>query len=182
MSNAGDHKPNDFTPVVGAMNLADYTFLITDNINKFPDFCVKEIKGKKRKPRKKAEEKTEEKTECEPEKLEKPEAEETVTQIFVFRGDSLTNRVRDLANEIFMLTYTANEINLTKQPWRKDERLGKQAEAIRLCGDLLAEIQLCKRHFHLTNSKTLHWGKKVRELRKAIEGWHEKDKDRYRNL
>jgi len=154
MANAGDHKPNDFTPVVGAMNLAEYTFTITDNINKFPDYCVKEKKNE----------------------------DGTVTQIYVFRSDSLTNRVRDMANEIYMLAYTANEINLNKQPWRKDERLGKQAAAIRLCGDLLAEIQICRKHFHLPNKKVLNWGKKIREVRTAIEGWHEKDKDRYRNL
>ena len=154
MANAGDHKPNDFTPVTGALNLADYTFTITDNINKFPDYCVKEKKNE----------------------------DGTITQVYVFRADSLTNRVRDMANEIFMLTYTANEINLNKQPWRKDERLTKQARAIRLCGDLLAEIQICRKHFHLSKAKVLHWGKKVRELRAAIEGWHEKDKDRYRSI
>ena len=45
MANAGDHKPNDFTPVVGAMNLADYVLLITDNLKKFPDYSVKETVG-----------------------------------------------------------------------------------------------------------------------------------------
>ena len=136
------------------MNLAEYTFLITDNLNKFPDFCVKEKKNE----------------------------DGTITQVYVFRSDSLTNHVRDMANEIFMLSYTANEINLNKQPWRKDERLTKQARAIRLCGDLLAEIQLCRKHFHLPSKKVLHWGKKVKELRAAIEGWHEKDKDRYKSI
>ena len=152
---SGDHKPNQFMPVVGAMNLADYVFLITDNINKFPDYCVKEKKNQE---------------------------DGTVSKIFVFRADSLTNRVREMSNRIFMLTYTANEINLNRQPWRKEERLEKQAEAIRLCNDLLAEIQLCRKHFHLSAKKALHWGKKVRDLRLSIEGWHEKDKDRYKNL
>jgi len=154
MSHAGNHKPNDFTPVVGAMELAEYTFTITDNINKFPDYCVKE----------------------------KRDEDGDTTKIFVFRADSLTNRVRDMANEIFMLTYTANEINLKRQPWRKDERLGKQAAAIRLCNELLAEIQLCRRHFHLSTKKVLYWGGLVRDLRIAIEGWHEKDLDRYADI
>ena len=154
MSNAGDHKPNRFTPVVEAMNHADYVFTITDNINKFPDYCVKE----KRNP------------------------DGTVTQIYVFREDSLTNIVREMSNQIFMLTYTANEINLDRQPWRKAERLGKQIEAIQICSDLLAEIQLCRKHFHLTTKRVLKWGKRVRDLRTAIEGWHESDKDRYKNI
>ena len=154
MSNAGEHKPNDFTPVVGAMDHASYVYTITDNINKFPDFSVKEKKNE----------------------------DGTVSQIYVFHEDSLTNIVRAEAREIFHLTYTANEINLTRQPWRKEERLSKQAKAISVCGDLLADIQLCKKHFHLTRSKVKHWGKMVRDLRDAIEGWHEKDKDRYRNI
>lgn len=154
MATENQHKPNDFTPVVGAMNHAEYVFLITDNLNKFPDFSIKEKKN--------------------------PDG--TVTQLIVFRQDSLTNTVRSMANEIFMLTYTANEINLNRQPWRKEERLQKQADAIRICGDLLAEIQLCRKHFHLSSRKIKHWGSMVRDLRTAIEGWHEKDKDRYRNI
>lgn len=136
------------------MNHAEYVIHITDNQNKFPDFTTVDLKN----------------------------ADGTVTKVIVYRSDSLTNIVRQMANEIFMLTYTANEINLKRQPWRKDERLGKQAQAIKLCGDLLAEIQLCRKHFHLSSRKIKHWGGKVRDLRKAIEGWHESDKDRYRNI
>lgn len=154
MATENQHKPNDFTPVIGAMNLAGYVFKITDNINKFPDFCIKEKKNE----------------------------DGTITQIYVFREDSLTNTVRAEAREIFHLAYSANEINLNRQPWRKDERLGKQARAIALCGDLLADIQLCRSHFHLSSKRIKHWGGMVRDLRTAIEGWHEKDKDRYRSL
>lgn len=154
MPNKNDHKPNDFTPVVGAMYLADYVLTITDNINKFPDFIQTERKN----------------------------ADGTATAIYIQRQDSLVNWVREQAKEIFILTYTANEINVIRQPWRKDERLAKQAEAIRLCGEHLAAIQLCRKHFHLSNRKVKHWGKQARELRTAIEGWHESDKGRYRNI
>lgn len=136
------------------MNLSEYTINITDNLNRFPDFDVKYKKN--------------------------PEG--TVTEIIVMRDDSLTNIVRQEAREIFHLTYAANEINLTRQPWRKTERLGKQAKAIEICGELLADIQLCRKHFHLRNSKVLYWGGKVRDLRIAIEGWHESDIDRYKNI
>ena len=153
-SNYCEHKPNDFTPVVGAMRLADYVLTITNNINKFPDYTVKQKKNE----------------------------DGTISQTYVFRSDSLTNIVREQANQIFMLAYTANEINVNKQPWRKNERLAKQDDAIRLCGEHLAEIQLCRKHFHLSNKKVNHWGKMTRDLRIALEGWHEKDKDRYKNI
>lgn len=154
MATANQHKPNDFTPVVGAMELAEYTIHITDNPNKFPDFALKERKN----------------------------VNGTVTQILVVRDDSLTNLVRAEAREIFRLTFSANEINLRRQPWRKDERLGKQKKAIEVCSDLLADIQLCRKHFHLSTNRIRNWGMMVITLRTAIEGWHEKDKDRYRNL
>jgi len=154
MANAGEHRPNDFTPVVGAMNLADYVLLITDNLKKFPDYAVKEKKND----------------------------DGTITQVYVFREDSLTNIVRAEARQIFHLTYTANEINLNRQPWRKEERLQKQAKAISLCSDLLADIQLCRRHFHLSKGRVKYWGKMVRDLRSSIEGWHEKDKDRFKGI
>lgn len=51
------------------MNLAEYVFLITDNTNKFPDFTVKEKKN--------------------------PDG--TVTQMIIYRPDSLTNTVREEA-------------------------------------------------------------------------------------
>ena len=154
MPNTNDHRPNDFTPVVGAMYLADYVLTITDNINKFPDYVQTERKN----------------------------TDGTVTTVYIQRQDSLVNWVREQAKQIFLLTYTANEINVIRQPWRKDERLGKQAEAIRLCGEHLAAIQLCRKHFHLSTRKVKHWGTQTRELRSAIEGWHDSDKSRYKNI
>lgn len=109
MTTQNQHKPNDFTPVVGAMELAEYVFHITENPGKFKDYALKEQKSESG----------------------------GVTQVFFVRDDSLTNLVRAEAREIFHLTYSANEINLTKQPWRKKERLGKQARAIELCGDII---------------------------------------------
>lgn len=154
MANAGDHKPNGFTPVVAAMDLADYVLHITDNANKFPEFSKKEEKN----------------------------PDSTITAYFVQRQDSLVNRVREQAWQIYILAWTANEINIIKQPWRKDERLQKEKEAIRLCGEHLAAIQLCRRHFHLSYRKVKHWGEMVIKTRAYIEKWHESDKDRYKGI
>lgn len=155
MTNEREHKPNDFTPVVGAMNLADYVMQITDNPNKFPDYVSKETRQ------------TVDGREC---------------IVLVQRQDSLTNVVRHQSMQIYLLAFTANEINLKRQPWRKDERLGKQAEAIRLCDEHLASIMLCRKHFHLSTKRIKHWGGMTRELRSAIDRWHESDKDRYKNI
>jgi len=79
MSHAGNHKPNDFTPVVGAMELAEYTFTITDNINKFPDYTTKEKKNE----------------------------DGTVTLVLVQRQDGLVNWAREQAMQIYLLAFTA---------------------------------------------------------------------------
>lgn len=154
MTHEGQHKPNPFSTVAKAMEVAEYTFLITDNPNKFKDYVVKE----------------------------KQNEDGTVSKMYIWRNDSLTNRVRDLANYIYVLSWTANEIDLRYQPERKAERLSKQVEAISKCDVMLAEIQLCRKHFHLNHRKVMYWGGLVRDTRKALEGWHESDKDRYKDI
>lgn len=153
MATENQHKENSFTPVTAALELADYVFQITGNLKRFPDCSVKEQReGDK------------------------------VTQLLVFRDDSLVNTVREEARQIYHLVFTANEINLNRQPWRKNERLTRQAEAIALCGDLLADILLCRKHFHLTSKRIKYWGGLVRSTRAAIERWHDSDKARYKDI
>lgn len=109
MVHSNQHEPNRFTPVVKAMELVDHVLTITDNINKFPDYTTKEKKNE----------------------------DGTVTLVMVQRQDGLVNWAREQAMQIYLLAFTANEINLTKEPWRKEERLQKQEAAISLCGEHL---------------------------------------------
>ena len=136
------------------MNLADHVLKITDNVNKFPEFSVSEKKN--------------------------PDG--STTQILVQRQDSLVNRVREQAWQIYILAWSANRINLEKEPWRKAERLGKQEKAISLCGEHLAAVQLCKRHFHLTSKKVKFWGEMTVKAQNYLAKWNDTDKDRYRNI
>ena len=48
--NSGQYEENTFTPVVNAMELSDYVFLITDNPNKFPEYTVTKKKSKNMQP------------------------------------------------------------------------------------------------------------------------------------
>lgn len=147
-------KPNNFTPVVKACELADYVYQITNNPKTFPDYT-----------------------------LQKEETEDgRVVMVYAVRPDSLTNWVRDQARRIFVLLYTANKIDLDKEPWRKQERLSKQAEAIRLCEEHDAAIELCKKHFRFSKRRRLAWGRVVREVKIATIGWHKSDKARYKDV
>lgn len=150
---AGEYNFNNFTPVVKAMNLYLYVDKITTNPNKFPEYIF----------------------------TEKQINDKTVL-IVQCREDSLINLVRKHTYQIYMLCWTANEINLNKEPYRKNERLGKQLKAIELCGEHLAEVQLCKSRFHLTYKRMKHWGNMTLEVRDSIQAWHKSDRDRYKNI
>ena len=154
MMNESDYKPNPFHTVFEAMDLADYVIKITDNMNKFQAFDEKNVK-------------------CE---------DGTVTKIMVERQDTLVNWVRNQTTEIFTLAFTANNINLGKEPWRKAERLEKQLKAIKLCEEHLAAIQLCGKHFRLAKKRIKYWGERTRKVMMLISNWHESDKTRYKDI
>lgn len=154
MMNESDYKPNPFHTVWEAMDLADYVIKITDNINKFPVFDQKEIKN----------------------------ADGTVTKVMMERQDTLVNWIREQTKEIFVLIFTANNIDLRKEPWRKDERLEKQLRAIALCDEHLAAVQLCGKHFHLAKRRIKYWGERTIKVKGLIAKWHTSDKTRYQNI
>lgn len=154
MIHENGYKFNTFTPIVYAMNLCDYVYQITDNANKFPEF-TETIKHNK---------------------------DGTETKILVMRQDSLINKVREQAYDIYMFAFTANEVNLNHHPERKDLRLQKQQGAIELCNEHLATIQLCRKRFRLTYKRIKYWGGKTIEVREALERWHTSDKTRYKDI
>ena len=152
MIHEGGYKPNNFTPTVLAMDLCDYVFQITDNARKFPEYTETVLRND----------------------------DNTYTKLVIMRQDALVNKVREQAYNIYTLAFTANEINVGRQPERKDERLRKQAKAIELCNEHLATIQLCRKKFHLTNKRIKYWGRMTINARSALERWHESDRDRYK--
>ena len=154
MADLSDRKPNEFTPVVASMELADYVLMITDNPKSFPTFKV----------------------------ISKTNPDGSITYETIMLNDSLINKVREQAYEIYMNASRANAINLRYQPYRKQERLQRQLDAIALCEDHLCTIQLCRKHFHLTSKRIKHWGKMVIKARNANEKWHEADVDRYASI
>lgn len=154
MIHEGGYKPNNFTPTVLAMDLSDYVFQITDNAKKFPEYT----------------------------ETAKRNDDGTYTKIMIMRQDSLINKVREQAYQIYILAFTANEINVGRQPDRKAERLSKQAKAIELCNEHLATIQLCRKKFHLSNKRIKYWGRLTLNVRSALERWNESDRDRYKRI
>lgn len=151
---AGEYTITNFSPVTKAMELYEHVDLITNNPNKFQEY----------------------------KETTKVNADGTITKIIIVRQDTLVNRIREQAYRIFILAHTANEINLGKEPHRKAERLEKQSMAIDLCEEHLASIQLCRKHFHLSNRKAKYWGRLTLSVKEYLKGWHESDKARYKNI
>lgn len=154
MLHEGQYKENAFTPVVEAMNLCDYVFTITDNPKKFPEYVA----------------------------TKKKFFNNSDLVIVQLKEDSIVNKIRQQAYDIYVNTFNANEINLKKQPYRKDERLNKQLKAIQLCEEHLACIQLCRKKFHLSNKRIKYWGGKTIDLRDIIIRWHDSDRDRFKDI
>lgn len=154
MADLSDRKPNSFTPVVAAMELADYVLLITGNPRSFPTH----------------------KTDV------KQSMDGRLSLEVAMLDDALVSKVREQAYQIYMMASRANRINLRYQPYRKQERLRRQQEAIALCEDHLCTIQLCRKHFHLSSKRIKYWGTLTIKTRNAIEKWHESDVARYGNI
>ena len=150
MSNAGNHKENDFTPVVAAMELYSYVIKVTDNLNKFPDYSI----------------------------IEQVSASGEPIHVVVVRSDSLTNVIRAEARDIYHYAERANRIDLRKEPWRAHERLHNQELAIDVCDDMFRDLQLCQHHFHISTKRMLYWGSMIKVAKDSISRWHAKEAER----
>lgn len=151
---AKDKCNRDFDLVVKALDFCLYVEKITANNNKFP---VTEV-------------------------TERTNPDGTKTQVIVEHDDSLVKKAREQAYEIYVLIFSANDIDLRKYPEQKTDRLGKQSKAIELCREHCATILLCGRHFHLPGKKVANWTKLTRDVLVGCEGWHASDKVRYKNI
>ena len=92
MLHEGQYKENAFTPVINAMELCDYVFTITDNAKKFPEYTVTKRKFR----------------------------DNSDFIILQMREDSIVNKVRQQAYDIYMEVFTANDMKtITSRPMPK---------------------------------------------------------------
>lgn len=155
MFHENSYKPSQYTPVVKARQLCDYEFTITDNKNKFPEY----------------------------EETEKKDSNGNVIQtVITLRQDAIINRIRQESFDIYTLAFTANVIDLRKEPERKEERFRKQSEAISLCDVHLATMELCCLKYGASKKRLAHWGSSIIEVREALKKWHKSDIERYASI
>ncbi len=94
---------------------------------------------------------------------------------------SLTDDIIRTAKDIYIHTWTANNIRVTetekKELWAWRSKL--QRQAILDCNNLLALIGLARRLFHLKGKKAKYWSEKTLKTRNYIKKWRESDQKRY---
>lgn len=96
--------------------------------------------------------------------------------------DSVTDRIIDLAEDIYMNAFSANKIRVREQNQKEDwkERESRQKTAIRKCDDLVAQINVARRVLHLRKGKVEYWIRKITYTKSQLTKWHESDLRRYK--
>ena len=103
-------------------------------------------------------------------------------KVFVPRyQESVTKKIEDVAIDIHIETWMANRV-IVRSPVDYKNRRTLQDSAARKCIRLLALIDLAKPLFHLSGRRFVYWSNLVKEERKLINGWRDKDAERYRQF
>lgn len=93
--------------------------------------------------------------------------------------DVLTNDLVKYAKDIYIKSWQANNIRVGKDGQGWELRSNLQLEAISLCANLLATLNLAKRIFHIKNKRMVFWIGNVVEVRDLLKKWHDGDVKRY---
>lgn len=94
---------------------------------------------------------------------------------FPLKYRSFTEKLQNLAIEIYLLTWQANEINVKNDKKLFVERIKKQKEAYNNCLCLKALIEIARPIYHLSNKRCMYWITLVDELQKKIYIWSKND-------
>jgi len=90
----------------------------------------------------------------------------------------LRKRLIDTSLNIFLYCWRANNIRVTSS-YNYWKRHNYQQNALDLCVDMLALIDLAYRQFHLRYKKVAYWFRITIEVKKMIYVWFQNDRKRY---
>ena len=88
-------------------------------------------------------------------------------------------RINETLLDMFSKAFTANTINVEKEPRLAGERLALQCFAIEDARQLLAVFDLAKSQFHLPERKFWNWMEMLVEAKNKLVAWHKSDFERY---
>ena len=93
--------------------------------------------------------------------------------------EALTNDIIRCAKDIYVFAWNGNNIYVTKDNGRWEQREKLQLLAISKCNELLALINIARRLFHLKGSKVKYWSQMTIDTRMILRKWHEANAKQY---
>ena len=93
--------------------------------------------------------------------------------------DALTNDIIRCAKDIYVFAWNGNNVYVTKDNGRWEQREKLQLLAISKCNELLALINIARRLFHLKGSKVKYWSQMTIDTRMILRKWHEANAKQY---
>jgi len=98
-------------------------------------------------------------------------------------NDDLRTELVHTSRSVYTSAWSANRISVKDNETSEElfrNRLDLQTISIRLCGDLLALIEIAWSQFHLPSKKVKNWGSMVLDVESKLIGWHKSDTERFR--
>jgi len=96
-------------------------------------------------------------------------------KVFIQDQDAFTQKIRDVATDIHLLCWEANNVNVCKSMERYKTRIELQARAIDKCNSLCALIEIAKPLYHLATRRVVFWTDRTVKLREMIINWKNSD-------
>lgn len=93
--------------------------------------------------------------------------------------EALTNDIIRCAKDIYVFAWNGNNVYVTKDNGRWEQREKLQLLAISKCNELLALINIARRLFHLKGSKVKYWSQMTIDTRMILRKWHEANAKQY---
>lgn len=93
--------------------------------------------------------------------------------------NAMTDKIVEVATDIFVNAWGANNIRVDNDPERWRNRHNLQELSVNECNRLLGLIQIAKTLFHLKSKKVKYWGELTIKTRNYLQKWKESDVKRY---
>lgn len=105
-------------------------------------------------------------------------------KVFIPKYQKLIDKMSYETTMIYHSCRVANKTDMrTDNPieyqYRAKQRLTLEQDALQYCEQLLTDIMISQKVFHLKASKVKHWTKLTSETQKSIEKWYDSETKRY---
>ena len=94
---------------------------------------------------------------------------------FPVEQEAFTNKIRDVALDIYTLCWEANNIRVDDRMDRYLRRVELQEMAADRCNSLCVLLEIAKPLFHLSSKRCAYWIDKTVKLRAIIRAWASSD-------